>query len=147
VTGADDRHAIDALVDAFFRLFSNRDGATPSLQAIFDLCIPQAVICKCAGSAPEVMSLQSFIAPRQELLTSGTLIDFAEVETAGETRVFGSIAQRVSTYTKAGVLDGAPFHGRGVKLFQFVKTPHGWRISAVAWDDERDGFTVPDALR
>jgi len=30
---------------------------------------------------------------------------------------------------------------------QFVRTPAGWRISAMAWDDEREGLAVPDRLR
>ena len=26
---------------------------------------------------------------------------------------------------------------------QYVRTPVGWRISAMAWDDERPGLTLP----
>jgi hypothetical protein len=29
-----------------------------------------------------------------------------------------------------------------MKTLQFVRMPEGWRISAVAWDDEREGLTV-----
>ena len=29
-----------------------------------------------------------------------------------------------------------------MKTLQFVRTPAGWRISAVAWDDERDGLRL-----
>ena len=36
------------------------------------------------------------------------------------------------------MLDGEPFTGRGAKSVQLVRTSDGWRISAVAWDDERD---------
>jgi hypothetical protein len=141
---SNDRRAIDDLVGAFFRLFSNRGGVTPNLRAIFDLCIPDAVISRCVLPAPEVMALDAFIAPRQELLTSGTLNDFEEIETASRTSIFGNIAQRACIYTKAGVLDGVPFRTRGVKVFQFIKGPHGWRISAVSWDDEREGFTITE---
>jgi hypothetical protein len=143
---ADDQRAIDDLVRAFFGLFSNRDGLAPNLRAIFDLCIPEAVIAKCLPPAPEVMSLQSFIAPRQELLTNGTLTDFEEVETSSRTSIFGNVAQRACTYVKSGMLDGVPFRTRGVKVFQFIKGPQGWRISAVSWDDEREGVTIPDAV-
>jgi hypothetical protein len=137
---SDDERAIDTLVGAFFALFSNAGGTIPNLRAIFDLCIPQAVISKCVTSSPEVFTLESFIAPREVLLTGGSLTNFHEVETAHRTRVFGNIAQRVSAYTKSGVLDGAPFQSRGVKVFQFVRTADGWRITAVSWDDEREGF-------
>jgi hypothetical protein len=128
-----DQRAIDDLVAAFFGLFSNRGGVTPNLHAVFDLCIPEAVICK----PPDVMSLHSFIAPRQELLTDGTLVDFEEVETESRTSILGTIAQRACSYMKSGSLHGVAFQTRGAKVFQFIKTADGWRISAVAWDDER----------
>ena len=41
--------------------------------------------------------------------------------------------------------DGTPFTARGMKTLQLVRTSAGWRISAVAWDDERDGVAIdPD---
>ena len=41
--------------------------------------------------------------------------------------------------------DGTPFTGRGMKTLQLVRTSGGWRISAAAWDDERDGVEIaPD---
>jgi hypothetical protein len=131
MTEADERQ-IDALVAAFFALFSNRGGAVPNLRAIFDLCIPQAVISK----TPEVDSLETFIAPREVLLTGGTLVDFEEFEVSHRTGIFGTVAQRASVYIKRGVMKGVPFETRGSKVFQFIKTAHGWRISAVAWTDE-----------
>ena len=70
----------------------------------------------------------------------------AEVETANRTSIFGNIAQRACTYTKTGLLDGTPFETRGVKVFQFIKGPHGWRISALSWHDEGEGITIPDLL-
>lgn len=139
---SEDERAIDALVGAFFNLFSNRGGARPDLRGIFDLCIPEAVISKCVSSTPEIASLDEFIAPREALLSDGALTDFHEVETAHHTQVFGNVAQRSCTYAKSGVLDGVPFRARGAKVFQFIKGPDGWRISAVSWDDEREGFRL-----
>lgn len=131
-----DEQAIDDLVRAFFSLFSNRASRVPNLRGIFDLCIPEAVIAKCVGAEPDVASLEAFIAPREVILTDGTLTEFHEVETSHRTHVFGNVAQRACTYRKTGRLNGSPFDTKGAKVFQFVKTPRGWRISAVAWDDE-----------
>ena len=61
-------------------------------------------------------------------------------ETGYQTRVLGNVAQRACTYTKTGRLNGSSFETKGAKVFQFVKTRQGWRISAVAWDDEREGW-------
>ena len=138
-----DQRANDELVHAFFDHFTNRGGATPNLRAIRDLCLPEVVIAKCVTSPPEVMSLETFIAPREALLSNGTLTDFQEAEVARHREVFGNVAQRWCTYVKSGVLDGRPFETRGVKVFQFVRCPGGWRISAVSWDDEREGGPTP----
>jgi len=41
-------------------------------------------------------------------------------------------------------MKGVPFGARGMISTQFVMTPAGWKISAMAWDDERPGLTIPD---
>jgi len=139
---AEAKREIDRLVRSFFELFSNRGGVVPELNAIFDLFVPRGIISKCVAVPPEVSTLEEFIAPRRELLSSGDLREFHEVETSESTLVLGHVAQRVSGYTKSGVLKGMPFSTRGVKVFQFVMTADGWRIVSVAWDDERAGFSV-----
>ena len=139
---SEDRRAIDVIVRAFFNLFTKRDGKTPNLRAIFDLCVPEAVISKCVTASPDVMSLEAFIAPREALFSDGALTDFHEEEVTQRTEVLGNVAQRSCTYRKSGVLDGARFEARGVKVFQLIRCPEGWRISAIAWDDEREGFSL-----
>ena len=52
-------------------------------------------------------------------------------------------ATSFSAYAKSGVSKGEPFQARGMISTQFVRTPAGWRISAMAWDDERPGLTLP----
>jgi hypothetical protein len=32
-----------------------------------------------------------------------------------------------------------------MKTIQLIRTADGWRIGAIAWDDERDGVRLPDA--
>lgn len=131
----DDRADIDALVQVFFSAFSNLDGPA-NVRVVYDVCIPQAVITKAVGATPEMYTLAEFIEPRTKLLNGGGLTGFSERETGHDTYIFGKIAQRRSDYTKSGVLSGERFAANGHKVFQFVKTPAGWKISAVAWDDE-----------
>lgn len=137
-----DEREIAALTAAFFDLFSNRD-APPQLERIFDMFVPHGVIARCVDENAEVSTLDEFIAPRQLLLTNGTLTDFAERELSGTTEAWGNIARRVCTYEKSGLREGVAFTARGVKIFQFVRTSAGWKILSVAWDDEREGFSVP----
>ncbi|MEV6601755.1 DUF4440 domain-containing protein [Actinoplanes sp. NPDC051346] len=129
------------IVRTFFAAFVS--GADPArLDALADLFLPRAVIIGTCGGEPVVYDVDAFIAPRRELLSGGRLTGFSEWELSGRTEVFGDIAQHFCGYAKSGSLDGVPFTARGMKTFQFVRTSAGWRISAVAWDDERDGLTV-----
>ncbi len=115
-----DHAAIDAIASAFFGLFDNRDGRAPSLRAVVDLCIPSVIISKCSADIPDVMDLEAFIAPRAAILGNGTLTDFHEVETAHRTDIVGNVGQRISTYTKSGVMRGERFEARGIKVFQLA---------------------------
>lgn len=131
-----DHAALDSLVRDFFAAFTNKNGAAPNVRRIYDLAVPTAVIVKGAVPVPEIYSLREFVEPRQDLLTGGTLVDFEEREVSEETIVVGTVAQRHSSYRKTGTLDGRPFDTQGTKLFQFVRLPVGWRLSALAWADE-----------
>ena len=131
-----DRQAIDTLAKEFLATFTNARGKLPDVRRIYELALPTAVIVKATGAAPEVYSLREFVEPRHELLTGGTLVDFEEVEVSAHTHIAGNVAQRHSTYRKTGVQSGRPFATNGVKLWQFVRMPAGWRLSALAWEDK-----------
>ncbi len=121
------------LIRAFFAAFTSGPGCAERLAALPALFIPQAVIFK----SHTVYDVDGFIAPRRDLLLGGALTDFHEWATDGRTDLFGDIAHHFGGYAKQGVQNGVPFTGAGRKSLQFVRTGTGWRISAVAWDDER----------
>jgi hypothetical protein len=135
---------LDDLVARFYGAFDNRAGA-PNVAVLRELFIPEGLIVKCGAGAPEVYDLERFIAPRERLLTDGTLIGFSEQELSARTEIAGSTAARWSLYRKSGVLAGDAFEATGIKTMQFVHTATGWKFSSVAWDDERDGFSVEAA--
>ena len=145
-TAADtaDTAEVEELVRAFFGAFASGPGTSGRMAALRSLFMTGAVIVRTCGSEPEAYDLDAFIAPREALLSGGGLVDFREWELTGRTEVFGDLAHHLSTYAKSGVQDGRPFTGRGVKSIQCVRTSRGWRISAVGWDDERDGWTIED---
>lgn len=141
---AEDKEAIDHLVQDFFKLFSVPAGTKADLSAIYRLFIPEGIIIKNVGPQPEVYTLQSFIAPREKLFDSGTLRDFKEEELFERTDIFGNIAQRICIYKKMGLLNGELFQAYGMKSLQFIKTATGWKLSALIWDDEREGLKIPE---
>ncbi|MDX6261434.1 MAG: hypothetical protein QOH84_3122 [Kribbellaceae bacterium] len=140
---ATDRAELERMVDAFFGAFTSGEGVAERLDVLRQLLIPQAVITRTCGGEPAVYGVEDFIAPRQALLEGGTLADFHEWALGGSTEIWGDIAHWWGSYAKEGVQDGVAFTGRGMKTIQFIRTTEGWRISAAAWDDERDDLTVP----
>jgi hypothetical protein len=137
-----DKAAIDLLTKRFYSLFTNRDGRAPNVAGIHEIFIAEGVIVKTCGEFPVVYDLKGFIEPRERLLRDGQLLEFEEEEVRERTSIVGYVAQRFSAYRKSGVLRGEPFEGRGIKTMQFVRANGMWKMSAVAWDDERDGFAL-----
>jgi hypothetical protein len=141
-----DNILIDTLASRMYAAFDNRDGRIPDLDGLREVFLPACVICKAMPGQEQVQSLDEFIAQRAPLLTEGRLIDFAERETDSRTWIAGNIAGRESLYEKSGVLDGIAFRTRGAKQMQFVRLDGRWWISALAWDDAREGFEPPASL-
>jgi hypothetical protein len=132
-----------ALTAAFLDAVTFEPGERPGYDAIRDLFIEQGLLIKNVGE-PEIATVEEFIAPRQALVDSGELTEFEERELAHVTEVFGNVAHRMSTYAKRGTQGGVRFEACGVISTQFVFTPSGWRMSAMAWDDERPGLVMPE---
>jgi hypothetical protein len=138
---------IDTLTAAFFRAVSFDDGETPPYANLYDIFIESGQIIKNSSSSPEIYTVRQFIEPRQSVVDSGELKSLRESETAEITEIFGNVAHRFSVYEKHGLSAGTTIEGRGVISIQFRATPSGWKISAMAWDDERPGLTIPERYK
>ncbi len=133
---ADDRSRIDEVVGTFFAAFTSGPDVEGRLDALREVLLPEALIVRTCGARVSY-DVAGFIEPRRELLTSGRVTDFREWEVDGTTEVYGDVAHHWCTYGKSWVEDGEQRTGAGAKSIQLVRTGTGWRISAVAWDDER----------
>jgi hypothetical protein len=133
---------IEGIVRAFFAAFISGPDSSTRLDELRSLFLPGAVIVRTCGTEPVLYGVEEFIAPREALLSGGTLVDFREWHVSGRTDLFGDLAHWFGTYAKSWEQDGTPFSGRGMKSLQFVRTGEGWRISAAAWDDEREGVRI-----
>jgi hypothetical protein len=139
--------ALEVLIGEFFAAVSFPEGGAPQYDRIRDLFVPEGLLIKNSGDVPEISGVEAFIAPRQDLVDAGRLTSFEEIEVAARTERFGNVAHRLSTYEKRGVQDGTAFAAVGIITTQFIATPAGWRMTAMAWDDERPGLVVPDDYR
>lgn len=135
---------IDALVACLYAAFRTRDGALPPVDTLREVFLPEAVIVKAVGSVPEVFDVTRFIETRRAILADGDLVDFDELELDARSERHGHVVHRWSLYRKVGTKTGVAFDVRGVKSLQCVATPDGWRIASLAWDDARDGLSLPE---
>lgn len=139
---AADLAEIEGVVRGFFAAFTSGPDCAAGLDVLRAMFLPEAVIVRTCGSEPVVYDVEGFIAPRLALLTSGRLVDFRERQLSGRTELFGDIAHWFGSYAKSGLQGETSFTARGMKTLQLVRTRDGWRISAAAWDDERDGLRI-----
>lgn len=130
-----DQLLLNLLTHHFFGIFNNVNGDQPDWEKMKETCLPEAIFIKKTGLEEEIYDLQSFLAPRKKILSDGTLKEFKEWEVSATSKISGNIAQRFSTYEKSGALNEVPFKASGNKIFQFIKTREGWKISAVVWED------------
>ncbi len=133
---------LDRLAQEFFQSVSFTPGNAPDYQHIHTLFIERGLLVKNVSPTPEISSVSEFIAPRHESVRAGYLTEFHEAELSEFTEVFGNVAHRFSAYTKSGTLKGSSFNGRGMISTQFINTPLGWKMSSMAWDDERPGLQL-----
>jgi hypothetical protein len=133
---------LERLTTEFFRAVSFEAGATPRYESIGALFIESGLLIKNSAATPEIASVVQFIEPRRAMVQAGELTRFHEVELSHTTQVFGNVAHRFSAYAKSGTIKGVAFQARGMISTQFINTPAGWKMSAMAWDDEREGLTI-----
>jgi hypothetical protein len=146
--GANDvRAELKALIDEFFGAVSFEVGQRPAYAKLRDLFIGEGKLIKNSSDVPEISSVDEFIASRQRVVDEGALTSFEEIETAATTQVFGNIAHRLSNYEKRGTMHGDAIEARGVISTQFIRMRSGWKMSSMAWDDERPGLAIPDLRR
>ena len=132
-----DELEIDNISARFFDLFTNINNQSPKIRGIKEFFIPKGIIINNTETPPAIYDLESFIKPREEILTNGTLVNFREREVFHKTEIHGSIAHRTCHYEKSGILNGEPYSGGGIKMFQFIKIKDQWFLSSVVWKDQK----------
>ena len=141
---AEDTAAMAKVLADFLAAVSFLEGARPDYEALRGLFCEVARLIKNSGEVPEISTVDEFIVPRRQQVDSGELISFEEVEVAHITELFGNVGHRFSTYEKRATSNDIAFEARGMICTQFIRTSSGWKISSMAWDDERPGLTLPD---
>ncbi|WP_024769312.1 GNAT family N-acetyltransferase [Aquimarina macrocephali] len=136
-TDTKEENEISKLTTRFFSLFTNAGGKIPNVEDIENIFITNGIIISNTHGVPETYNINEFITPRKKMLSDGTLTDFSEREISHKTEIYRNVAQRFSFYEKSGKLNGSYFESRGMKTIQFIKVGLDWKMSSVAWSDEK----------
>lgn len=134
---------IGAVVGRFLAAVSFETGARPDYPSLRALFVNGAHLTPTSSGRPESLTVEEFIASRSAQVASGQLSAFEEQETGHVSEIFGNVAHRFSTYHKAASFEGTSRQTSGMISTQLVRTQQGWRISSMAWDDERPGVSAP----
>lgn len=129
-----DKIKIDQLINSFFSAFTNKN-TIPNLKLLHTTCIKEVSIIKNTDGICEKYNLETFITPREEILTNGILTDFKEKEINEKTIINRNIAQRISEYEKEGIKNSKIISGKGTKMFQLIKIKNNWKICSLIWED------------
>ena len=142
-----DQVAVEAVLQKFFSVVSFPPGGSPEYEKLAGLFSADGRLIRASAEVPLDLSVSDFIVDRRRAYESGELTSFHEAELSADTEIFGRIAHRLSVYEKRGVLNGAEFRAQGVISAQFIQIRAAWKISSMAWDDEREGLSIAAGLR
>lgn len=137
-----DEQAILAIIEDMFAAISWDTDNAPDLERFAAAVLPEAAIVPSARPAAPT-TIAAFGQRMAGLYDAGAMKTFAERPLSSVVQVFGNIAVVLGGY-EAVVDGGAP--SRGANAFMLVKDAGGWRVAAMAWDNERDTMQLPPSL-
>jgi hypothetical protein len=140
-----ERDAIQALIDELYALISGPGEKPRDWARQRQLFMPgtRMIRTRIDGQGqprPEILQLEDY-GENYEQLMGGR--DFYEIEIRNTIELFGRVAQAFSVYEAYSDADHQHRLKRGVNVIQFYRFEDGWKITAMAWDDERPGLTLP----
>ena len=139
-----DLKLIDDLTVELYNAICFEVGSHPPVERLKELFIPTANMIRNDGASPEVMTVDDFIKLYTERTSDGTIKSFYEDELKHITEIFGTIAQRFSTYeTKFDLTNSEPF-SIGINSIQFIKIGKSWKISSLVWNNQNNTYKIPD---
>jgi hypothetical protein len=130
------RAELDLLMGSFLRALSFELGNTPSHDTIPALFAKAGRIADHGRAEAKDQDVREFIAVRAARVATGELTRYREHEVSEATELSGAMAHRLSVFARSSLLNGISFRSGGVLSTHFISTSSGWRISALAWEDE-----------
>lgn len=139
--GREEVKVLNQITEALFKAISFEAGSEPNIDAIKNLFIENGLLINCNEDAPQVRPVDQFIEHFHGLIEQKHLTSLHEVEVYHKTKIYDHIAHRYSFYEARSAPDTKPF-AVGINTLQFVKVESEWKITSMAWNDDKrgDGF-------
>jgi hypothetical protein len=142
-----DQAAIQALIDEMYALISGPAEKSRDWKRQRQLFMPGTRMIRTRLNdqnqpEPEVLLLEDYGANYEQLMGGH---DFYEIEIRNTIQVFGRVAQVFSVYEAFTDAERQQRLKRGVNVIQLYRFDDGWKITSMAWDDERPGLSLDDA--
>jgi len=141
-TTAQDKKAIDACIQKFYRILSYKNNKLDKVDSLPDLFEPDGTLTATFGAKPLLWTATQFVAFIKNGAAQGAR-DRSETELWERTDIFGNMAHRFSTYNLKMTVGVKPEERRGINSFQLVKINGAWVIHSLVWDRERDNLKLP----
>lgn len=139
----DSETKIQETVDRLYGSICFRKGERPDVMALRELFMTGARLINRDEDPPVVLSVEEFIADMEREIGSGAVAEFHEKEIAHRTDIFGSIAQRFSTYEARFDWNAKEPFAVGINSILLIETGGQWKVASLAWNNETDALKIP----
>ena len=131
-----DRHIrFENTLSDFYKVICFREGGNPDWDTMKTLFCPWARLTRITPEGIDAMDLQGFIDMVSELMESGAVTEFYEVETKRRVEFFGSVAHVLSAYETKCSPQAVKILGQGLNSLQLIWENGKWMISSLLWDE------------
>lgn len=132
---------LNQLTAALFKAISFKAGSEPNIDEIRRLFIEGGLLIDCNEETPQALKVDQFNTHFHSLFQQQRLTSLYEIEVHHKTKIYDHIAHRYSFYEARSTPKSDPF-AVGINTLQFVKVRNDWKITSMAWNDDKrgDGF-------
>jgi len=138
-----DLKAIHTITKKLYDGLCFEQGQFPDFKGVRKLFLENARFIEHDGQQENIKTFDDFSASLTSVIKSGQLISSFEKEVFEKTEIFGSIAQRFSTFEAYVSVDSKKPYSQGVNSFQFIKDSDGWHIASLMWQCAGPGVEIP----
>ena len=145
VTISSDEDAVARAIKAFYDVISGPKGQKRDWNRFRQICVKDCIFTGITHTAPDRarsrrMTVDDYITGAGPYLEE---TGFFERELHRKLHIYGNVAHAFSSYASFhAAKDESPF-ARGINSIQLIKTPAGWKVFSILWQQEAGFLPIP----